>query len=96
MNLHHGGHDVSRHKRVVHTIVSLRFAVANIGHEVMGGTSTCGLNTGICLSHQLIQMGATGVTMPVAAFHDNLRLAQLLDLPAATQPERIQFRCQLT
>ena len=83
MDFHHGGHDVTGDKREVHAVVPLRFAVADIGDEIVGSPSTSVIYPLAGFGNELVEVCAARMTVSVAAFHNDLRFAEFFDAPSA-------------
>ena len=69
-------------------------AVAHIGGKVAGSFAAVVVDGLHGLLDELIQMGAAGVAVAKGAFHYDLGLGKVIDLPAHTHLQRVVFWCQ--
>ena len=82
-------------QRIVDAVVTLCDAVAHIGGKIACSLAAVGVDSLHGLLHKLIQMGAAGVAVAEGALHHDLRLFQILYLPAHTDLQRVIFRRKL-
>ena len=81
-------------QRVVDAVMTLCDAIAHIGGKIAGSLAAVLVDRLHGLSDELIQMGAARVAVAEGAFHQDLRLCKILDLPAHPHFQRVVFRCQ--
>ena len=96
MDLHQGGHDVARYQGIVHAVVSLCFAIANVGTEIVGRMALCLSDPFAGNLHQLQEVGTAGMAMAVAALHDDLCAVEVGGCPTTAQSEGVDFRGSLS
>ena len=81
-------------QRVVDAVMTLCDAVAHIGGKIAGSLAAVLVDRLHGLSDELIQMSAARVAVAEGAFHQDLGLGKVLDLPAHPHLQRVVFRCQ--
>ena len=91
----HQIHDgVTMGQRVVDAVMTLCDAVAHISGKIAGSLAAVVVDRLHGFLDELIQMGAAGVAVAEGAFHHDLGLGKILDLPAHTHFQRVIFGCQ--
>ncbi len=96
MDLDHIGDHLPARQTVIDTVRPLALPIADIGTIV-----TCSITAGLLdtLPHffyQKIQVSASRMTVTVSALDHHLYLRKVFRLPSRSDPQRIQFRRQLT
>ena len=87
-------HDgVTMGQRVVDAVMTLCDAVAHISGKIAGSLAAVVVDRLHGFLDELIQMGAAGVAVAEGAFHHDLGLGKILDLPAHTHLQRVILRC---
>ena len=79
---------------VVDAVMALCDAVTHIGGKIAGSLAAVVVD---CLNrflYELIQMGAARMAVTKGAFHHDLRLCKVFDLPTHAHLQRVIFRCQ--
>ena len=71
-------------------------AITHIGCEVTGRLTTIFVDSLHRLLHELIEVRAARMAVAEGALHHDLRLTEVLDLPAHTHLQRIILRSQCT
>ena len=94
VNLKHVGNHVPAGQGVVHAVVSLRHAVADVGGEVSRRPAARTGHGGHNLLRQAQQMRAAGMAVAKGAFHHDLRFTKILHGPAHAHAQRILLRGQ--
>ena len=94
VNLYHVGHHVSMGQGVVDAIVPLRYAIADVGHEVAcpsASSITDALHGTLCQSQQ---MCAAWMGIAKTALHQDLWLVQVFDGPPHAYLQGVVLWCQ--
>ena len=74
---------------VVDAVMTLCDAIAHIGGKVAGSLAAVVVDGLHGLLDELVQMGTAGVAVAKGAFHHDLGLGKVLDLPAHTHLQRV-------
>ena len=91
--LHQIDDGVTVGQRVVYAVMALCDAVTHIGGKIAGSLAAVVVD---CLNrflYELIQMGAARMAVTKGAFHHDLRLCKVFDLPPHAHLQRVIFRC---
>ena len=91
--LHQIDDGVTVGQRVVDAVMTLCDAVAHIGGKIAGRLAAVVVDRLHGLLDELIQMGAAGMAVAEGAFHHDLGLGKVLDLPAHTHLQRVVLGC---
>jgi hypothetical protein len=83
-------------QRVVYAIVSLRYAIANVGCEVSCSATTLIGNASHHLIDKLHKVSATRMRITKGALYHNLRLCQILNRPTHTNLQGVILRGERT
>ena len=75
VDLDHRRHDVARHQRVAHPAGGLHHAVADVADGKYSRLAASLIDPVANLLDQLTEVERAGVTHPVSAVHQDLRLA---------------------
>ena len=79
-------------QRVVDAVVALRHAVADVGREIERGLAARAVGAGLRLLRETQKVRGARVALSVGAFNEDLRLPEILGLPAHAHAQRVHFR----
>ena len=95
MDLYHIADGLSGGQNVVHAVVALGAAIANIGGVVLGGVAALFEHAVLGLLHNAAQVGAARVAVAKHVLQQNLGLLDVLLVPAGAHLQGVELGPQL-
>ena len=91
MNLDHVGNGFAGSQHIIHAVSALRTAVADVRRVIFCRLSALFIHAVHRLLHHLIQVKASGMRIAVNTFNHNLRLFDVLVIPARAHIQCIKL-----